>query len=388
MAELVWRGKHGSPQHNADEEPTGPLQSSNAPYMSALSSSRYRFTTRTVYPLTEERDDAQSSSLTPPTLPPVLAQPTWHNRLIQGDKDQALRALLPEFSAAIPLIYIDPPFMTGRTFNTSSASQDGKGKQAAVVAFSDTWRNDLDQYLQWLYETLRLLHALLTDTGSLYVHLDWRIAHYARIMLDEIFGSNPMAGPQRDGPGFKNEIIWHYQSGGRASRFYARKHDTILLYTKSAQYCFHGERVGIRRGDQKRNHMRKVIGADGRVSWTIRSAGRIYTYTEDTPMSLADVWCDISHLHQKDPERNGYATQKPAALLERIILASSEEHDLVLDCFCGSGVTPAVAEQAGRRWIACDKSEVAITKTTQRLLTQQRYRPFVLQYVEEVPQNL
>src|SRR5436309_6734959 len=125
--------------------------------------------------------------------------------------------------------------------------------------------------------------------------------------------------------------------------------------------------------------MRKEIDADGRISWTIRSAGRIYTYSEDTLMTPSDVWTDIHHLHQKDPERIGYATQKPEALLERIILASSEEQDLVLDCFCGSGVTPAVAEQLGRRWIACDKSELAIDMTSQRLLKGVQHCPFALQ---------
>ena len=98
-------------------------------------------------------------------------------------------------------------------------------------------------------------------------------------------------------------------------------------------------------------------------------------------MTPTDVWSDISHLHQKDPERNGYATQKPAALLERIILASTEENDLVLDCFCGSGVTPAVAEQLGRRWIACDQSELAIQVTRERLLAREQVRPFLLQQV-------
>jgi site-specific DNA-methyltransferase (adenine-specific) len=258
--------------------------------------------------------------------------------------------------------------MTGRTFTSGTQ-----------VAYRDRWNNDLDAYLQWLYETLLLLYQLLSSDGSLYVHLDWRAAHYARLMLDEIFGSSLSA----DGPGFKNEIIWHYQSGGRSQRYYARKHDTLLLYTKSAHYCFHAERIGERRGAHKRNHMRKEMGDDGRISWTIRSAGRIYTYSEDTLMTPSDVWTDIHHLHQKDPERTGYATQKPEALLERIILASSEEQHLVLDCFCGSGVTPTVAERLGRRWIACDQSNLAITITRERLLTKERTYPFAVQVINE-----
>ena len=288
----------------------------------------------------------------------------WYNRLICGNKAVILPALLDEFSSRVNLIYIDPPFMTGRDFVSGTQ-----------LAYSDKWHNDLDFYLQWLYETLILLHRLLAQDGSLYVHLDWRVTHYAKVLLDEVFGFSPNA----EGPGFKSEIIWHYQSGGRPQKWYARKHDTILLYTKSGQYCFHGERIGERRGTHARNHMRKQIGPDSHITWTIRSAGRLYTYDEDAIMTPSDVWSDISHLQQKDPERNGYATQKPAALLERILLASSEEHDLVLDCFCGSGVTPAVADQLGRRWIACDQSTLAIQLTQKRLLTWKQCRPFVMQ---------
>jgi site-specific DNA-methyltransferase (adenine-specific) len=291
----------------------------------------------------------------------------WHNRLILGNKSKVLPALLHEFVGAVNLIYIDPPFMTGRDFISGTQ-----------LAYSDKWKNNIDIYLQWLYETFLLLHLLLAEQGSFYVHLDWRTIHYAKIILDEIFGFSPNA----EGAGYKSEIIWHYQTGGRSYKSFARKHDTLLLYTKSAQYCFHGERIGERRGSQKRNHMRKNVGNDGHITWTIRSSGRLYTYDENTIMTPADVWSDISHLHQKDPERNGYATQKPAALLERIILASSEERDLVLDCFCGSGVTPVVAEQLKRRWIACDQSHLAIQLTQKRLLEQQLHYPFLLQQID------
>jgi site-specific DNA-methyltransferase (adenine-specific)/adenine-specific DNA-methyltransferase len=279
-----------------------------------------------------------------------------------------LPALLPEFAGKVNLIYIDPPFMTGRDF-----------KSGERLVYSDTWHNNLDSYLQWLYETLVLLHHLLAPTGSFYLHLDWRVTHYARVLLDEIFGFSGNGG----GPGFKNEIIWQYQSGGRARKRFARKHDTILFYTKSSHYCFHAERISERRGDVKRNHMRKEVDSDGRVHWTISSNGRIYSYGEDSLMTPSDVWNDISHLHQKDPERNGYATQKPTALIERILLASSEEHDLILDCFCGSGVTPGIAQHLGRRWIACDQGELAISTTRTRLLAAARVDPFVIQCLED-----
>lgn len=290
----------------------------------------------------------------------------WYNRLIQGERVEVLTTLATEFAGCIDLAYIDPPFMTGRDFMSGS-----------TLAYSDKWRGELDAYVPWLAQTLRLLHHLLAEDGSLYVHLDWRVAHYARILLDEIFG------PNLDGQsaGFQNEIIWHYQSGGRATRRYARKHDSILFYSKSAEYCFHGERIGEKRGTGKRNHMRKYLDEHGQVNWSIKAHGRVYTYSEESRMTPADVWSDISHLHQRDPERNGYATQKPAALLERILLASSEPGDLVLDCFCGSGVTPVVAEQLGRRWLASDQGDLAIAATRARLLALPDRTVFAEQYL-------
>jgi site-specific DNA-methyltransferase (adenine-specific)/adenine-specific DNA-methyltransferase len=352
MAELTWKDKSKQAFYSSlqDKELLDTVRSARPFFV----------TTEIINPHSEDH---------PFTLTSSFADP-WHNRLILGDKCEVLPALLAEFTGKINLIYIDPPFMTGRDF-----------KNGSQLAYSDKWDNNLDAYLTWLYETFMLLHRLLAHKGSLYVHLDWRVTHYAKILLDEVFGFSL----QGEGPGFKNEIIWHYQSGGRASKHYARKHDTILLYTKSAQYCFHPERIGERRGAQKRNHMRQRIDADGRVSWTIKSAGRIYSYGEDSLMTPSDVWNDISHLHQKDPERNGYATQKPAALIERIILASSEERDLILDCFCGSGVTPLAAQQLGRRWIACDQSELALQLTRERLLAREQVYPFVVQRVATSP---
>jgi site-specific DNA-methyltransferase (adenine-specific) len=299
-------------------------------------------------------------------LPPGQTDATWHNRLIQGERVDVLTALLPEFAGRVNLIYIDPPFMTGRDF-----------KQGKLLAYSDKWQGDLDAYLQWLATTLHLLYQLLAADGSLYIHLDWRVTHYTRVILDEIFGAS-WHGRAGAG-GFQNEIIWHYQSGGRSSQRYARKHDTILFYTKSADYCFHGERIGEKRGEHKRNHMRKHLDEQGQVSWSIKTNGRTYTYTSESLMTPSDVWSDISHLHQRDPERNGYATQKPAALLKRILLASSDPDHLVLDCFCGSGVTPMVAEQLGRRWIAADQGELAIASTRARLLTLAQHTPFITQ---------
>ncbi len=338
MAELVWKGKI-SPFENT--------QHSMSSQISSLQTVAH-------YPATSQEATANVAQL-------------WRNKLILGDKADVLPALLAEYTAKVNLIYIDPPFMTGRTFSNGSQ-----------VAYKDIWGKDIDNYLQWLYEALILLYTLLSKRGSFYVHLDWRTTHYAKLLLDEVFQES-----LQDGGGFRNEIIWHYQSGGRLQRGYARKHDTLLLYTKSSEACFHGERIGERRGAHKRNNMRKEIDADGRVSWTIRSAGRIYRYSEDSLMTPSDVWSDIHHLHQRDPERTGYATQKPEELLERIIAASSEEHDLVLDCFCGSGVTPSVAEKLRRRWIACDASEMSVNTTCTRLLAHERFSPFLVQYIRK-----
>lgn len=340
MAELTWKGKDAFLNKSYNVQLTSHLHLQTVAW----------------HPATQrkEQEAAQHSS-----------EIQWYNRLICGDKNDVLSTLLEEFAASVDLIYIDPPFMTGRVFSSGSS-----------VAYRDTWDNDVDIYLQWLYEAFLLLYLLLSERGSIYVHLDWRTAHYAKLLLDEIFHPTLSSGG-----GFRNEIIWHYQSGGRPHKGYARKHDTLLLYTKSADARFHGERISERRGTQKRNNMRKEVGVDGRVSWTIRSAGRLYTYDEDSLMTPSDVWTDIHHLHQRDPERTGYATQKPEALLERIIAASSEEYDLVLDCFCGSGVTPIVAEKLHRRWIACDKSAMSITTTLDRLLISERNTPFVLQHI-------
>lgn len=335
MAELHWQDKESEQQVQANE--TGNIQ---------------HLQTREIYPGVPNSAEAATN--------------LWHNRLIQGERAKVLRVLLPDFAGRVNLAYIDPPFMTGRNFMSGSQ-----------LAYSDKWQNDLDGYLQWLATTLRLLYRLLAIDGSLYVHLDWRVSHYARVILDEIFGPN-LHGR---GGGFQNEIIWHYQSGGRATSRYARKHDTILFYTRSENYCFHWERIGQQRGTLKRNHMRKKLDEHGHVSWTIRSHGRTYTYPAESLMTPADVWNDISHLHQRDPERSGYATQKPAALLERILLASSEPGDLVLDCFCGSGVTPTVAERLGRRWVAADQGDLAINATRARLLALPERATFIVQSI-------
>ncbi len=299
----------------------------------------------------------------------------WRNRLIWGDKKYVLPSLLPEFAGKINLIYVDPPFATGAdfSFNTVIPESDNSFiKEPSIIeqkAYRDTWGRGLDSYLQWFYETVVLLRELLSEDGSIYVHCDWRVSSAVRLILDEVFGSERHS----------NEIIWHYQSGGRQENRYSRKHDTIYFYNRSDRWIFNSDDIGEVRGTVKRNNMKREIDEDGRIYFSIRSAGKIYKYYEDEKPTTSDVWTEISHIQQKDPQRVGYPTQKPEALLERIIRASSNEGDLFLDCFCGSGTTVAVAEKLGRQWIACDLGRFAIHTTRKRLLSIDNVKPFVVQ---------
>lgn len=293
----------------------------------------------------------------------------FHNRLIFGDNRAVMSTLLEEFRERVDLIYIDPPFDIGAdvlvrpgrggasTAEAATSRPAERGQTERVVAYRDRWGRGADSYAQMMYERLVLMRELLSPAGSLYVHCDYRSNAVLRLILDEVFGPNRLC----------NEIIWHYQSGGRRRGRYSMKHDTLFLYTKSDRWTFNLEAIGRKRGAARRNHMRREVGEDGRAYFTIRSAGRVYRYSEDDLLTPADVWTDISHIQQKDPQRTGYPTQKPEALLERVILASSDPGDVVADFFCGSGTTGAVAERFGRRWILCDSGRLAIDTTRKRL---------------------
>ncbi len=267
--------------------------------------------------------------------------------------EDALDALIKRYENSVRLIYLDPPFRTGESFKM----RIGKGKQAqTVVLYED--KLDEQTYLAWLRRILEGCHKLLDARGSIYLHLDYRMSHKARLLLDEIFGES----------NFMNEIIWAYRSGGRATRCYPRKHDTILFYRKSKKVLFNIKAVGLPRGPERRNHMKRFIDEDGRIGFSIRSNGKTYTYSEDSLLYPSDVWSDIEHLQQKDRERTGFLTQKPEALLKRIISASSEEGDLVLDLFSGSGTTAAAATRLGRRFLVVDQSPVACALLRSRQL--------------------
>jgi DNA modification methylase len=238
------------------------------------------------------------------------------------------------------LIYIDPPFLTGR--RRTVAKGDG--------TFGDHWHGGLDSYLAFMNPRLEQCHRLLADHGTLYVHLDWRVVHHVRIRLDTIFGAD----------NFLNEIIWHYRTGGVSRRWFGRKHDTILAYARRlGRHRFNVHRNGTYRTDGLK------VDDDGRPYKSTKK-GRLY-FNAQGP-ALTDVW-DIPFLSTVSNERAGWPTQKPLALLDRIIRASSHPGDVVADFFCGSGTTLVAAKIRGRRWLGCDASDEAIRITRDRLAT-------------------
>ncbi|MDO8770141.1 MAG: DNA methyltransferase [Burkholderiaceae bacterium] len=309
----------------------------------------------------------------------VEGQP-WTNRLIYGDNLLAMAALLAgdehtlSLRGKVDLIYIDPPFDSKADYRTKVTLPGMELEQKPTVieqfAYSDTWSGGTASYLAMIAPRLILMRELLADTGSIYVHLDWHVGHYVKVLMDEVFGRDQLL----------NEIIWHYQSGGRQDDAFSKKHDAIFAYTKSKTWHFDASAVSELRGDKKRNNMKREIDADGRTYFTIKSAGKIYKYYEDEKLTPADVWTDISHIQQKDPERVGYGTQKPKKLLARIIEASCPENGLVVDFFGGSGTTAAVAEKLGRRWITTDLGKPACMIMRKRLIDQDA-KPFLYQAI-------
>lgn len=288
--------------------------------------------------------------------------PYMINEYYWSDVLEGLPRLLKKYEGKIQLIYMDPPFVTGQLFEFRQriGERGWGGDQSYILshtAYDDSWKEGKQAFLDMMKQVMAFAHRLLAPEGSVYLHIDYRTSAYMRILMDEIFGED----------NFLNEIIWHYQSGGRAKRHFSRKHDTILFYRKGPKYYFNMEQIGKPRGKAKKNHMKQQVDEDGRVFWSIKSGNKVYKYYEDDVSYPSDVWDDIPHLHQKDPERTGYDTQKPEALLERMIRVSSREGDLVADFFAGSGTTLAVAQRLGRKWIGIDKSIYSLHICRKRL---------------------
>ncbi len=275
-----------------------------------------------------------------------------YNLLFHGDNKEVLSSLLiAGFRGKIDLIYIDPPFDSGAdyvrkvTLRGQSAKLAGEGHTfIEQVQYEDIWAND--NYLQFMYERLILMRELLSDKGSIYLHCDWHKSHHLRFLLDEVFGAE----------NFINEIVWYYKdASGILKKGFRKKHDGIFIYSKSTDFYFDVDSVRQEYGDSTKKAAETGTFSFGRPT-RINPLGK---YPDD-------VW-EIAIINSQAKERLNFPTQKPEALLERIIKASSNEGSIVLDCFCGSGTTAAVAEKLGRRWIMADLNKGAIQTTIKRL---------------------
>ncbi len=279
--------------------------------------------------------------------------------VLQGNSIEMEGALAP-FFGQVALVYMDPPYLTGDDFSyRAKIGEKGylKGKPEWVLpAYTDKFES-AECYMEMLRGLCGMAYRLLKDTGSLYLHLDYRMGAYAKIMLDELFGREA----------FTNEIIWVYETGGRSTRHFSRKHDVILYYRKTPKAYFDITQVSIARKDNRHNHMKKQVDEKGRLFYSIKTNGKTYTYYEDQPVYPSDVWADVSHLQQKDPQRTGYDTQKPMKLLERIVRSSSLPGDWVADLCFGSGTTLVCAAEEKRRFLGVDRSQNALAVANKRL---------------------
>ena len=317
----------------------------------------------------------------------------WTNKLIWGDNKLILSSLKNgplreeiERHGGLKLIYIDPPFDVGADFSMDiEIGGDTFTKKPNIleeIAYSDTWGKGADSFIAMIYERLVLMHDLLAIDGSIYVHCDWRVHAYIRIVLDEVFGR----------PHLVNDLVWHYRTfQGQTHGYFAKKHDNIMLFRKGAEHAYHEvfdteveDTIDFKRWNAYLDENNCITGAkmpvqDSRFvrylrKWREkhgREPGANDIVFEVRGQPVDSVW-DMKGLDPKSSEKYDYPTQKPEALLERIIRASSNEGDLVADFFCGSGTTAAVAERLGRKWIVADLGKFAIHTTRKRLIGVQR----------------
>jgi adenine-specific DNA-methyltransferase len=296
------------------------------------------------------------------------ASPEWRNKLIWGDNKYVLGSLLGHYAGRVKLIYIDPPFATGQDFSFRVEVGDEEfTKQPSLIeekAYRDTWGRGIDSYLQMMWDRLVLMREMLAADGAIFVHCDWHVGHYLKILMDDIFGAKR----------FRNEIVWYYYNKMQGNvNYFARNHDVILYYCKGESFTFYPQyedrdkpiKQLKRAWDKEKGSIVNVKGQDGKV-----------LYQESTERRVDDVW-RIPMLQPADnTENTGYATQKRRALLDRIIATTTDPNDLVADFFCGSGTTAVAAEVAGRRWVMSDLSRWALQMTRKRLLDTERCRPF------------
>jgi len=284
------------------------------------------------------------------------------NKIICGDCLYELQKIPKE---SIDLIYLDPPFHSGKNYD----SIWNNGYEQAH--FDDTWYKDgqrtgIFKYIEWLEERVRSCYDVLKDTGSLYLHCDWHANHHIRLMLDKIFGEK----------NFQNEIVWHYRGRGMQKNRFQRKHDIILFYSKSDKYIFNEHAVKV---PLDPNHISRYNKTDkfGKKYALIKSKGGEYSkiYLKEEGIVMDDVW-DLPFIHGN--ESMGYPTQKPLALLERIIKASSNKGDVVLDPMCGGGTTVVSAYQLNRKFIGIDVSPTACRMMIKRL-NDSGYNPILIE---------
>lgn len=279
----------------------------------------------------------------------------WINKIFWGDNLQVMSHMLKEYRGKIDLIYIDPPFDSKADYKKKIKLKEMGNAMSDMSSFEekqygDIWTND--EYLQFMYERFILLKELLSENGSIYVHCDWHKVHHLRLMLDEVFGPD----------NFRNEVIWWYLWGGRGKTQWNSKHDNILFYSKSTSWTFNYL-------DVLDEHTLMTEGSKNRLNYagamvTTKSASSEIPEDKVLP---SDTWY-IATINAMAKEKENYPTQKPEALLERIIMASSNPGDIVFDCFMGSGTTQAVAMKLGRKFIGADINLGAIQTTTKRLL--------------------
>ncbi|MBR6503445.1 MAG: site-specific DNA-methyltransferase, partial [Firmicutes bacterium] len=246
------------------------------------------------------------------------------NRLVRGDNLKYMESLLREgYAGKIDMIYADPPFFSKSdyTINVKVGNQKGKLTLARSHAFTDRWEDGMAEYLETITLAMMLTRDLLAETGSLFVHLDWHSSHYLKVILDQVFGEK----------NFINEIVWTYKSGGASKRTFARKHDVVLFYSKSKSYFFEVQQEKSYNRDMKPYRFKGVREYRDEIGW--------YTL-----VSMKDVW-QIDMVGRTSSERTGYATQKPEALLKRILDSVTREGDLCADFYCGSGTLGAVCEK-------------------------------------------
>lgn len=290
----------------------------------------------------------------------------WSNKLIWGDNKFILSSLINgpmreeiEQAGGIKLIYIDPPFDVGADFSMNveigDASYEKKPNVLEQLAYRDTWGRGVDSFLSMIYERLILMRDLLADDGSIFVHCDWRLNSSIRLIMDEIFGVGS----------FRNEIIWNYSGGRLGKRHFGRKHDTIFWYSKSNSYKFYPDRVRDKYAEATRERFKRPVK-------NIRDGKDFGAQELNTDGKFPEDVFNISIEAPSSKERTGYPTQKPLALLEKIILSASDKGDLIADFFSGSGSFCKVAEFNERKWICSDLGKFSIHTIRKRMISVQR----------------